>query len=111
MTQNPTNPSRENSNNAQKQRLPIRPRARHLSISASFPRRIIRLQHPRLTLIRLREGIATLLPHTLHLSDLADRLLELLHTRPIVLDVVLLDLLDVMIALWEVHSLRARLTY
>ena len=83
-------------------------RAGHLSISPSLPRSIIRIQHSHLlaSLIACTEGIPALLPHTLHLSDLAHSFLELLHTRSVVLDVVLLNLLDVVVCLWEVHPLR-----
>lgn len=42
-------------------------------------RGIVRLEYARLRLVCLREGIATLLAHALHLPDLPDRLLELLH--------------------------------
>lgn len=59
------------------ERLP--PTARHLAIPPSLPRRIVRLQHPRLTLVRLTEGITPLLPHALHLPHLPDRFLELFH--------------------------------
>lgn len=42
-------------------------------------RRVVRVYHARLALVRLREGVAALLPHALHLANLSDRLLELLH--------------------------------
>jgi hypothetical protein len=45
-----------------------------------------------------------LFAHPLHLPDLSDRLLELFHARPVVLDVVFLDFLDVMVSLGVVHS-------
>lgn len=57
----------------------LRPRARHLTILATVLRRVVRLQDARLTLICLRKGISALLAHALHLANLADRLLELLH--------------------------------
>ena len=81
------------------------PRTRHLPIPSSFPRGIISLQDSCLTLIRLTESIAPLLPHSLYLSDLSNGLLELLHPRSIILNVVLLDFLDVMVGLWSVHTL------
>ena len=53
----------------------------------------------------MAEGVPALLPHALHLADLADGLLELFHAGPVVLDVVLLDLLHVVIGLRAVHAL------
>ena len=50
------------------------------------------------------ESVAALLAHALHLANLADGLLELLHARAVVLDVVFLDLLDVMVMLGVVHA-------
>ena len=43
-------------------------------------RRIVGLQHSRLRLVGLGEGVAALLAHALHLADLPDGLLELFHT-------------------------------
>jgi hypothetical protein len=97
------------------------PRTRHLAIPPSFSRCVIRLQDSRLRLISLREGIAALLAHTLHLADFANSLLELFHTRSlllvtighssggsiprsIILNVVFLNFLNVMVLLWVVHS-------
>jgi hypothetical protein len=40
---------------------------------------IVRLQYARLGLVCLREGIAALLAHALHLPDFSNCLLELLH--------------------------------
>lgn len=57
----------------------MRPRAGHLAVAPAVLRRVVRLQHPGLRLVGLREGVAALLAHALHLPDLADRLLELLH--------------------------------
>ena len=81
------------------------PDTAHLTIPSSLLRRIVRIQHPHLALIRLTERITPLLPHPLHLPNLSDRLLELLHPRPVVLDIVLLDLLDVVVCLRGVHAL------
>lgn len=96
------------------------PRARHLAISPAMLRRIIRLQHPGLRLIGLRKGIPALLAHALHLPNLTDGLLELLHAiarsgqsllrvkdredennipRPVILNIILLNLLHVVIRL------------
>jgi hypothetical protein len=50
------------------------------TIPPSRNRRIIRLQHTRLTLIRLTKRIPTLFAHTLHLAHFADCFLELLHS-------------------------------
>ena len=49
--------------------------AGHLAISSTLFRGIVCLKHFGLTLICLREGIATLLSHALHLSYFANRLL------------------------------------
>ena len=86
---------------------PLDPRSRtsHLPPPAPLPRGIISLQDAILALVRLTEGIPPLLAHALHLPDLADGLLELLHARAVVLDVVFLDLLDVVVGLWAVHAL------
>ena len=54
--------------------------ARHLAVPATLFRRIVSLQHARLTLVRLREGVAALLAHALDLADLANGLLELFHS-------------------------------
>ena len=67
---------------------------------------VIRLQRIHLALVGLTERIPSLLPHTLHLPHLPDRLLELLHARPVVLDVVFLDLLHEMVRLRSVHALE-----
>jgi hypothetical protein len=56
------------------------PTARHLSVSAALFRRIVRLQHARLTLVCLRESVAALFAHALDLADLANGFLELLHS-------------------------------
>jgi hypothetical protein len=56
------------------------PTTLQLTIPPSRNRRIIRLQHTRLTLIRLTKRIPTLLAHTLHLAHFADCFLELLHS-------------------------------
>jgi hypothetical protein len=56
------------------------PRASHLTIPAALPRRIIRLQHSGLAFVRLREGVAALFAHTLHLPHFADCFLELFHS-------------------------------
>jgi len=66
---------------------------------------VIRLKHARLALVGRREGVAALLAHSLHLTDLPDGLLELLHPGPVVLDIVLLNLLDVMVRLRVIHPL------
>lgn len=86
---------------------PFHPLSRTLHFAKSSPaeRRIITVQHPLLTLIRLTECISPLFPHPLHLPHFPDRLLELLHPRSVVLNVVLLDLLHVMIGLRSVHAL------
>ena len=55
------------------------PTTLQLTIPTTRNRRIIRLQHTRLRLIRLTKRIPTLLTHTLHLPNFANRLLELLH--------------------------------
>lgn len=75
-----------------------------LTKPSSLPSRIISLQHPVLTLVRLTESVAPLLPHPLHLSHFSDCLLELLHSGPVVLDIVLLNLLHVMVGLGPVHA-------
>ena len=82
------------------------PRANHLTISTSLPRRVISIQDPHLlpAFIASAESITPLLPHPLHLAHLTDRLLKLLHPRPVVLHVVLLDFLDVMVGLWVIHT-------
>lgn len=85
--------------------LDPRSRTRHLAPPAPLPRGIISLQHAILALVRLTEGIAPLFPHALHLADLADGLLELLHAGTVVLDVVFLDLLHVVVGLRAVHAL------
>ena len=82
-----------------------RPRAGHLAEAAPLPRRVVGLEDARLALVGLAEGVAALLAHALHLAHLADGLLELLHARAVVLDVVLLDLLDVVVGLRAVHAL------
>lgn len=81
------------------------PRTLHLPVRAPPDRGIIAIQHPLLALVRLAEGVPPLLPHALHLPHLPDGLLELLHARPVVLDVVLLDLLHVVVRLRPVHAL------
>jgi len=81
------------------------PATPHLPIPPPLLCRIIRLQQSALTLIRLTKRIPPLFPHTLHLPDLPDRLLELLHAGTVVLDVILLYLLDVMVRLRAVHAL------
>lgn len=60
-------------------RFLMRPRRGHLSVPSSVLRRVVRLEHACLRLVRLREGVPSLLAHALYLSYLADRLLELLH--------------------------------
>lgn len=63
--------------------LPVcRPRARHLSVPSPVLGRVVRLEHARLAFVGLRKSVPALLAHPLHLSDLADRLLELLHSAP-----------------------------
>ncbi len=57
----------------------LRPRTGHLTIPPSLPRRIIRLQDPRLRLISLREGVTALFAHALHLPDFTNGFLELFH--------------------------------
>ena len=54
--------------------------ARHLAVPATLLRRIVSLQHARLTLVRLRESVAALLAHALDLADLANGLLKLFHS-------------------------------
>ena len=81
-------------------------RSRHLSMPSSLPRGIIRLQYPTLALIGLTESITPLFPHPLYLPNFPNRFLELLHARPIVLDVIFLDLLHVVVGLGPVHALR-----
>ena len=85
------------------------PRTPHLTILPTSPGRIIRTQNPHslppCTLIARTERIPPLLPHPLHLPDFPHRLLELLHPRPIILYIVLLDLLHVVVLLGEVHAL------
>ena len=44
-------------------------------------RRVVGLEHARLTLVGLGEGVATLLTHTLNLPNLPNGLLELLHSN------------------------------
>lgn len=58
------------------------PTARHLTKSPTLACGIVRLQNTRLALIGLRESVATLFPHALDLSHLANGLLELLHPNP-----------------------------
>lgn len=77
----------------------------HFPIPPSLPRRIVSLQNAILTLIGLAESVTSLLAHPLHLPDLSDRFLELLHPWPVVLNVVFLDLLDVVIGLRTIHAL------
>ena len=84
---------------------PRLPRALHLPISAPLDSSIISLQHAALALVCRTKRIAPLLAHALHLPNLPDGLLELLHARPVVLDVVLLDLLHVVVRLGLVHAL------
>jgi hypothetical protein len=55
------------------------PTALQLSVPTTRNRRVIRLQYTRLTLIGLRKGISALFAHALHLPDLPDGFLELLH--------------------------------
>lgn len=82
------------------------PRTGHLSVSPSSSRGIVSIDNLHLpTLVGLTECITALLAHALHLSYFPDRLLELLHTRTVVLDVVFLDFLDVVVVLWVVHPL------
>jgi len=57
----------------------VRPRARHLAVAPAVLGGVVRLQDPGLRLVGLREGVPALLAHALHLPDLADGLLELLH--------------------------------
>ena len=85
--------------------LHLRSHARHLAVPAPLARGVVSLQDAILALVRLAEGVAPLLAHALHLADFADRLLELLHAGPVVLDVVLLDLLHVVVGLRPVHAL------
>ena len=80
------------------------PPTTHLPIPSPLPCRIICIQHPRLTLVRLTKRIPPLFPHPLHLPDLPDCLLELFHPRSIILDIVFLNLLDVMICLRLIHA-------
>jgi hypothetical protein len=82
------------------------PGADHLTISTSLPRRVISIQDPHLlpAFIASAESVATLLPHPLHLAYLPDRLLKLLHSRPVILHIVLLDFLYVMVGLWVIHT-------
>jgi hypothetical protein len=52
----------------------------HLAVPSALLCCIVSLQNTRLTLVRLREGIATLFAHALYLANLANCLLELLHS-------------------------------
>lgn len=64
-------------------------RAGHFSVTATVLGCIVRLQDTSLTLVGLREGIATLLAHALDLPYLSDCLLELLHpTRAVSIMVI-----------------------
>ena len=58
-------------------------RSRHLTIPTTTLRSIISPQHTSLRLIGLRESIATLFAHALHLADFTDCLLELFHSTHI----------------------------
>lgn len=82
------------------------PRTSHLPIPSPPSCRVISPDNPHLLpLIRRTERITPLLSHPLHLPDLPNRLLKLLHTRSIVLDVILLNFLDMVVRLREVHAL------
>lgn len=90
----------------ERQKLNQVPRACHFSVSPSSSRGIVSIDNPHLpTFVGLTECITALLAHALHLSNFSDRFLELLHTRAVVLDIVLLDFLDVVVVLWVVHPL------
>ena len=82
------------------------PRADHFSVSSSFPRGIICIQNPHLlaALVSSTKSITSLLAHSLHLSYLPHRLLELLHPGPVVLHIVLLNLLHMVVSLWKIHA-------
>lgn len=84
------------------------PRTGHLTIPTSASCRVVCIHNSHLlpALIGLAECITTLFPHALYLADFADRLLKLLHSWPVILYVVLLDLLDMVIGLRQVHALR-----
>lgn len=56
--------------------------------------------------VLLGEGKSSLLFHPLHLSHFSDGLLKLLHSRSVVLNVVLLDLLYVMVTLGTITPLK-----
>jgi hypothetical protein len=60
--------------------LPLLSTTLQLSITSTRDCRIIRLQHTRLTLIRLTKRISTLFAHTLYLSDFSNSLLKLFHS-------------------------------
>ena len=78
----------------------------HLTIATSPSCSVISRHGPHLiAVIGLTKSVAALFSHALDLADLANRLLELLHARPVILSVVLLDLLNVMIWLRKVHAL------
>ena len=82
------------------------PRTGHFAVSPSSSRGIISIDDSHLpAFIGLAERVAALFPHALYLSHFTDRLLELLHARPVVLHVVLLDLLHVVVVLRVVHPL------
>lgn len=76
----------------------------HLSVSTSLLSGIVSSNDLLLAFIGLREGKTSLLSHSLYLSHLSDGLLELLHSWPVIGNVVLLDLLHVMVGLGIVHS-------
>lgn len=54
--------------------------AGHLTISSTFSRGIIRLQHSRLRFIGLRESIPTLFAHALNLANFSNSFLKLFHS-------------------------------
>lgn len=81
-------------------------RTRHLTVPPTTLGSIVGIQNTHLaTIISLREGVTALLAHALDLPDLPDGLLELFHTRTVVLHIVFLDLLDVVVMLRVVHAL------
>lgn len=86
--------------------------------------RVVCLEHARLAFVGLREGVTSLLAHALHLSNFSNGFLELFHSGiildvtvllesedvmldlpwSVILNVVLLNLLDVVICLWLIHT-------
>ena len=73
----------------------------------ALSRRIISIQHLSLltSFISRAESVPALFAHPLNLPHFPDRLLELFHPRPIVLNVIFLYLLNVVVCLREIHAL------